>query len=72
MTLQRYVPTKALQQAIQGREKEVLEALKIAWQEGALGAGRMRMREAMLHIERLCRLPQLDLLRRRARSGGGR
>ena len=34
MTLERYVPTKALQQAVQGREKEVLEALKIAWQEG--------------------------------------
>jgi hypothetical protein len=34
MTLERYVPTKALQQAVQGREKEVLEALKVAWQVG--------------------------------------
>ena len=34
MTLERYVPTRALQQAAQGREMEVLEALKIAWQDG--------------------------------------
>jgi hypothetical protein len=30
------------------------------------------MKEGMLHIERLCRLPQLELLRRRALNGGGR
>ena len=34
MTLERYVPTKALQQAVRGLEKEVLEALKIGWQDG--------------------------------------
>jgi hypothetical protein len=30
-----YVPTKALQHAVRGREKEVLEALRIPWQNGA-------------------------------------
>jgi hypothetical protein len=31
----RYAPTRALQQAIRGRETEVLEALGIPWQDGA-------------------------------------
>jgi hypothetical protein len=30
-----YVPTKALQHAVRGREMEVLGALGIAWQDGA-------------------------------------
>ena len=68
----RYVPTRVLQQATRRREIEILQALRISWQDGGLGAGRMRMRETMLHIERLCRLPQLDLLRRRALNAGGR
>jgi hypothetical protein len=35
MTAERYIPTRVLQQAVRGRETEVLEALKIAWQDGA-------------------------------------
>jgi hypothetical protein len=69
---ERCVCRHAIQAAVKDREFEVLEALKISWPDGALGAGRTRMREAMLHIERLCRLPQLELLRRRALDGGGR
>jgi hypothetical protein len=35
MTPERHVPTRALQQAVRGRETAVLDALKIAWQDGA-------------------------------------
>jgi Domain of unknown function (DUF927)/Toprim domain len=35
MTSDRYVPTPAIRAAVKGREKEVLEALRIAWAEGA-------------------------------------
>jgi hypothetical protein len=35
MTPERYVPTAPLQQAVRGRETEVLEALRIPWQGGS-------------------------------------
>jgi hypothetical protein len=33
--LERYVPTRAIQAAVKGRETQVVEALKIPWQDGA-------------------------------------
>jgi hypothetical protein len=35
MVLERYVPTRAIQAAVKGRQTEVLEALRIQWQDGA-------------------------------------
>jgi hypothetical protein len=35
MTAERYVPTAPLQQAVRGRETEVLEALRIPWEGGS-------------------------------------
>ena len=32
---ERYVPTQPLRAAVKGREAEVLDALRIAWQDGA-------------------------------------
>jgi hypothetical protein len=34
---ERYVRTQGLQQAVRGRDGEVLEALQISWHDGALG-----------------------------------
>jgi hypothetical protein len=69
MISDRYVLTQAIREAVKGHETLGLAAPRIPSQDGALGAGRMR---TMLHIERLCRLPQRELLRRRALSGSGR
>jgi hypothetical protein len=35
MMAERYVPIRSLQAAVKGRETEVLDALRIAWQDGA-------------------------------------
>ena len=35
MTSDRYVATRSIREAMKGRETEVLEALGIAWQDGA-------------------------------------
>ena len=72
MSLDRYVLTQAIREAVKGHETLVIAALRSPWQDSGLGAGRMRMRETTLHIERLCRLLPLDLLRRRALNAGGR
>jgi hypothetical protein len=63
---------QAIREAVKGHETLGLAAPRIPSQDGAVGAGRRRMREAMLHIERLCCLPQRELLRRRALNGGRR
>jgi hypothetical protein len=68
---ERSVCTHTIQAAVKACETEALDALRIAWQDGAVG-GRAHAKETMLHIERLCRLPHPDLLRGCALNGGGR
>jgi hypothetical protein len=71
MTSDRYVLTQAIREAVKAHEFLVLAAAEDFLAGRRSGAGRMRMRET-LPIERLCRPPPLDLLRRRALNAGGR